>query len=433
MAQREVDAPDMTRRRFLRLAAAGSGLAMLAGLEGRYGLVGSALAQSRVAPVAPASTTTLGLTTHLGVPADPSIDVCDKITEVLAKVYADNPTATPTVLLEGLYRIDRPVMLHGLRNLRIAATSTSNGFIRYSQATKPYDWTPKVPFYPYVSVRDSEDLVFEGFRVQGPLTSPIYDSVRESAAGVHIQGASRNVTVRNVSIAGVHGDFVKVAEHQQHLPTGILVESVTGNVAGRQMIADVGGNGLTVRRCHFKNAARSGLDVEPSSPLGSHNVTLEDSLFENMGLYGIAGGNRRPHTNIVVRRCRFYGGRGLIKYGPPEGTLGTHRGLVLEDVTYEPRPDWYAGLTIVRTMDVSLRRVYARLRSSNSIEGTGEVRDSVFTSADSGGDSGGKSGGGSGGKGGKTKTATTTTTALVFLCGVTDVNNVGTGGCPTAR
>jgi len=403
MADREADSPEVTRRKFLTLAAAGGSLAALARLGGWYGLAARTLATAEAAP-APV----LKLTTDLGVPASASIDVTGAITQALAGL-----PLSATVLLQGFYRTDRAVILQGLRNLRIVQGTNPSGFVRFTQAQKPPNWPRKTPWASYLDLRDCEGVLLEGFSIRGPLASPTYSRTFEEAAGVSISGTSTGVTLRGLSISGVHGDFVIVAEDRQHQPTGIVVEDTTGDTAGRQMIADVGGRGLTVRRCTFKNSGRSGIDIEPSTPLGSHNITIEDSTFENPSLYCLAGGDVTPHRNIVVRRTKFFGGKGLAKYGPPEGAPpGSHQGLVLEDVTYEWRPTPGVGkIVIARTDGIQITRVNARFRGEpGSIEGTGEVRNSVFTS-----------------------NSLPPSVPVVYLCGVTDISNVGTGPCQLAR
>ncbi len=401
----------VTRRRLLQIAAA-SGAMVAMGQLSRF--IGPSTRR-----VVSASGPVYRLTTDLGVPASSSIDVSDAIPDALARMFSVLPPLGPgmlvTILLEGFYRIDHSVLLEGFNSLRFAPGTNPSGFVRPVQMLQPETWPTrgKPPWYPYLMVRNSQDVILEGFSIQGPLTAPQYNSTVESAAGVVVAGSSRRVTARGLSISGVHGDFVTVAEHLQYQPTEILIEDVTGNICGRQMVADVGGNGTTIRRCHFRNGARSGIDIEPSTSLGSNNVTVEDSIFEDPGLYGIAGGNRRPHRNMAFRRTRFFGGAGLMKYGPPQDApLGSHRGLLLEDVTYEWRPDpsgRKAGgsILIARTEDIHLTRVDARFNGpAGSVEGTGEIRSSTFLSD-----------------------TILPPNPVVRVCGLTEFDNVGTGLC----
>jgi len=407
VAGRGADHSTVTRRRLLQIAAASGVAAAIAQLKWLPGL-GLRRALSASGPV-------YRLTTDLGVPASSSIDVSDAIPEALTRIsIPTSPLANPvTVLLEGFYRIDHAVLLDGFTNLRLAPATSTCGFVRSAQMRQPDGWPVKTPWYPYLALRNCENVTLEGFTIQGPLPAPQYNSTLEKAAGLVVQGSSRRVTVRGLAISGVHGDFITVAEHAQYQPTEILFDGVTGNICGRQMVADVGGNGMTIRRCHFRNGARSGIDIEPSTPLGSHNVTVEDSVFEDPGLYGIAGGNRRPHRNVVVRRTSFFGGSGLTKYGPPEGaTAGSHRGLLLEDVTYEWRPDPRGGrgggsMKVARTEDIHLIRVNARFAGPPGlVEGTGEIRNCAFVSD-----------------------TVLPPNPVVRVCGLTEFDNVGTGPC----
>jgi hypothetical protein len=411
------DGRQVGRRRFIRYLIAGSSIAALDSLKPLERVLAQATSTQTapgtlMVPAVPPAASTIRLTTDLGIPASAGVDVSSRITTALATLSANRAVASETlnVQLEGFYRIDKAVVLDGVKNLRLFAGPAPGGFTRFRQGLRPATWYIKTPWYQYLAIRDCENVLVEGIGIRGPLTTTVYDSDREACAGVHIEGASRWVTVRGVDITGVHGDFIMVGEFRQNQPTGILVENVTGTLAGRQMVAEVGGNGLTLRGCYFKRSGRSGIDIEPSTTLGSHNVTIENCVFEDMSLYGIAGGNETPHRNVVVKRSRFVGGRGLIKWGPPEARpVGSHRGLAMEDVVFEMRPGGYGGLTVVRTLDISLVRVTATLRGVNIVDGTGEVRDCVFRRVD-----------GSPG-------------VVVSLCGVSDVRNIGTGGCPEAR
>jgi hypothetical protein len=356
------------------------------------------------------SALTYGLTSDLGIQASPGVNVAGAINAAIVQLSSVAATSQSpvTLMLEGTYRIDTPVVLAGVRNLSIVAGPSGGGFQRFVQNTKPQNWGAKVPWYTYLDITESANILVDGIVIRGPLTTAVYNSALEQSAGVLIQGASNNVTVRNVTVTGVHGDFLMVAEHRQQRPTGILVENMVGAVAGRQMVADVGGNGLTIRRSTFRYSGRSGVDIEPSNPLGSANLTIEDSLFEGQRFYALAGGNERPHTNIVVRRSQFSGGLGLIKFGPPVGyPLGSHRGLVLEDVSYQWLPPRAGTINIARTLDVTFTRVTAVLRGpAGSIAGTGTVRDSRFSSV-----------------------TILPPAPVVNVCGLTVVNTVGAGGC----
>jgi hypothetical protein len=322
------------------------------------------------------------LTTDRGVACSPNLDVTDSVNAVIAGL----PSGT-TLVLECIYRVDRPVRITGKQNLRLSkptgASTLDVGFMRPVQALPPSDWPVKTPFFQYVRVEGSTAITLDGFSIRGPLIAPSYDQTRESATGVHVSGASSNVVVQRLDIRGIHGDFIEVAEDDGVLPTGVTFNGLYGDVAGRQMAAIVGADGVTIRASTFLRAARSGLDLEPSSALGVHNVNCEDSTFEDFSNFGFG-----THPNVhglTIRRSSFVGGRGLAKAGPPIGSP-PNVGLVLEDVTY----DWRGTLPITGTLSsfslrettgVSILRAEWRFNGSmGNIGGSGEVRDSLFIS-----------------------------------------------------
>ncbi len=351
-----------------------------------------------------ASAAVYGLSSILGVPASPSIDVSDQLTMLLAGVV------TPaTVVLEGMYRIDHSVEISGATGLKIVGGS-GTGFVRYTQATQPAGWPAKKSFYPYIAIKDGTNITLEGFAIQGPLAARAYNSTLETAHGVAVMGRSQDVLVKGLTIRGVHGDFVYL--NSDAVPSNVTFENIYGEVAGRQASTVAGGNGVLYRSVTFLKAARSGLDLEPANPLGSNNVTVEDSTLKDFGNFCFAV--HQNVNNLTVRRTSCVGGRGIGKFGTPETYTGPNNsGLVLEDVRYDwqgtlPPNASAATITVQRTNGVAVTRMNAYFRSRGGmINGSGVVSDSVFTSY---------------------AAATRTTPAVVCLgAGMSSVNNVGTG------
>ncbi|OFV82478.1 MAG: hypothetical protein A2W26_07515 [Acidobacteria bacterium RBG_16_64_8] len=351
-----------------------------------------------------------GLSSALGVPASPDINVADQISTVLAGL----PTPA-TVVLEGTYRIDHSIQIMGQADLRITGTAQT-GFVRFAQGTKPSGWPTKKPFYPYLSINDSTNVTLDGFTIRGPLAQPVYNSALEFAYGVVVLGPSRNILVKGLKIRGVHGDFVMVNEGSRVLPSNITVENVYGEVAGRHGASVSGGDGVLFKSVTFLKSARSGIDIEPASPLGSRNVTVLDSTLKDYTNYCIgAHGNV---FNVTVRGTSCVGGRGLGKFGPTLTYPGPdNAGLILEDVRY----DWRGTLSSVtvggsiivqRTRNIDIARLNAFFHGGQgSIMGTGTVSDSVFTSSNA------PSG----------VTATGANAAVVCLgAGILDISNLGT-------
>jgi hypothetical protein len=327
----------------------------------------------------------------LGVPRWPE-PAAVKIAGALTDLATKEPRAE--VLIDGEFHLERVLHLVGLRDLRIIG-QTGSAFRRAVQEVAPSDWPRKQPFYPYLLLQDCIGLSLEEIAVQGPLEAPVYASALENCHAFQVHGGCSDLRIVGCSAQGVHGDLFTISEHQQRQPGGILVEDFTGTIAGRQLVAVVGGQGretdggfvpaLRMRRFDLHGAGRSGIDMEPSTPLGAHDAVFEDGRLADVGLYLLAGGNRQLHHNMTFRRVHLVGGRGPAKWGLEDGTdAGTHVGLTLEDVIYEPLPPGpkvlTGGLSIRGTRELLIRGCQFHLRQQGLIEGTGRVEESIFTS-----------------------------------------------------
>lgn len=300
-----------------------------------------------------------------------------------------------TVVLDGVFQIDRALALEGLVRCGFVAGRPGYGFERLIQTERPATYPRRWPYYAYLRIDACEGFVGEGLSIFGP--EPWPDPSPEELAVSHalvIAGACRFVTFRNTVVRGVHGDFLTIAEDAQNHPVGTLVEDFDGDGTGRQMIAVVGGlaqvidgvwtPAVTVRRFTLRHARRSGLDVEPSNAAGASGVVLEDGSLLDTQLYSIAGGGNTTHHDVFLRRLTMRGRLGPVKYGPPVGTPpGTHRGLVFEDVTYEPQPGQGGSPNIFRTLGIRFTRCQMATRGQGEIGDEGVIEDTTFTSVTS--------------------------------------------------
>ncbi len=371
----------------LKLAAFSlAGLVLMTGLiVAHSGILPPAVASSPRAAIAAATGPTLRLTTDLGIPADPAIDVTDRLNEAIA---AAGPFTT--LLFEGMYRVDTTVMIRGKSTLRLQAPPgvTGVGLRRYAQLLRPTGWPRNVPFYPYVSIDNSANIELVNLSVRGPLQSRSYDPVRETAHGVDIGVATAAITLSGLDIRGVHGDFIYVGgAFLQPRPTNVLIDRVVGKISGRQSIALVSGQFITIRNSDFRQSARSAIDIEPlwAAPPGIvSDVLVEDSLFADCRNFGF-GAHQVPTYRVTLRRVKFFGCMGLGKYnGNP---LAWHDGLVLEDVSY----DWH-GLVLTEDLkgawfmssvrNFTVARAVWRFRKAEPglLAGEGTVQDSKFVS-----------------------------------------------------
>lgn len=354
--------------------------------------------------------TVLRLSTDLGIPADPAVDVTARLNEAIA-----NAGPFTTLVFEGMYRADTSVRIKSKSQLKLSGiVGKPTGLIRLSQSLRPTSWPRSVPFYPHFAVDGSDNIQILNLQVRGPLPQRAYDPLREKAHGVDIGPGSTGILVLGVDIRGVHGDFVYIGgAFLQPRPVNIAIERVTGLVSGRQSLAITSGQFITVRNSDFQQSARSGIDIEPlwGAPPGIvSDLLVEDTRIADCRNFGF-GAHNVPTYRVKLRRVQVFGCTGLGKFN----ALPTawHDGLVMEDVLY----DW-RGLTLPpevlkgawfssNVRNVSIVRANWRFRKGEPgmIAGEGTVQDSLFIS-----DAGANP-------------------VMCILPGILSINNQGTGAC----
>jgi hypothetical protein len=318
--------------------------------------VGSAAPRPRqTAPVA----SVYRLTTDLGIPASPAVNVADRIS---AAVDALPPGAT--LIFEGMYRVDWGVRVGGKSGVTLARADgvTEAGLVRFTQPEKPDGWGFDQPWYPYFQIVGSDNIQILNLTIRGPNKERHFSGPHfESAHGFSVL-ASQRIRIAGARVFGVHGDVMRVAHGPCRIsrcltPTSdITFEDGYGYMPGRHAFGMVGGTRITVRRTKVEMASRSGVDFEPLPREDPGQVT--DVLFEDVTLwdfvnYGVALHNNTAYR-YVFRRVNMRGGLGsthLISDLRTPRIYPPHEDIVFEDFTYtnktpNPRRDgnyWEGG------------------------------------------------------------------------------------------
>lgn len=330
--------------------------------------------------------TVVRLTSDLGIPASPDINVAAEINAAIAGAAPDT-----TFVFEGLYRIDTPIYVLDKQQITLQAPDgvPNLGVIRYVQGTQPTGWSKTVPYYPYIFIRNSDNVTITNLWVRGPLTSRTYVKSLERAHGVDVGTGSDYVTLKNLDIGGVHGDFINIGGNATQVrPTNVTIEGARARIAGRQAVGLTSGQFILIKSSDFRQSARTGIDIEPpgAPPPGIvSDVTVEDSLIADSKNFCF-GTHSNPTYRVVFRRVQFYGCRGLGKYNAD--ATAPHSDLVLEDVSYdyrglelpaEPKPGSFFASNV---LNLTVLRANWRFGASQpaSIGGVGTVQDSVFIS-----------------------------------------------------
>lgn len=334
-------------------------------------------------PIPP--TGTYRLTTDLGVPANTAIDVSEKITSAIG-----NLTPPATVILEGIYFINHSVRIWNTNDITILGSGDKTGFVRYQQDVDPADWAHGIPWFSYISIRNSSRITLQNFNITGPLKERKYNSSIEQSHAFSIGSAAYNVIIKDINVTGVNGDVLRIGgSSKEPKPSFITMERVNSKINGRQGIALVWGEFITIRNVTIELTARSGIDVEPlfTYPAGAvSDVLIEDSALLDYKNIGVGLHKDVPSYRFTMRRVTFRGGLSLGKLTAVIGK--EHKDVMLEDVNYDYRtnypPEGSLGDFSSSPPVVNLSIIRARWHFNKGpaiINGTsGQVRDSVFTS-----------------------------------------------------
>jgi hypothetical protein len=137
----------------------------------------------------------------------------------------------------------------------------------------------------HLAIRGSANVVVRDLRIVGPNKSGRYVPALEGQAGVTISG-STNVTLDQVTTRDIYGDAVYIANHS----SDITIRRCTVEHAGRQGVAVVGGQQVTIERCNFESVSRSVVDLEPNTRRGAASgVHIEHNRIGRYGNFLVAG------------------------------------------------------------------------------------------------------------------------------------------------
>jgi hypothetical protein len=146
-----------------------------------------------------------------------------------------------------------------------------------------------------VLVRQATDVVVENGTFQGGHAAPsdATYSARGSWTGVQLGGA-HDVTLRNLAIRNVWGDFLSFSQSRDAQTTpvtlvdnrNVLVDHVTMDLSGRQGIVANDVDGVLVQRSSLSRVARVAIDVEPFGADVVHDLTFRNDMLR-AGRYGL--------------------------------------------------------------------------------------------------------------------------------------------------
>lgn len=240
-------------------------------------------------PVAPA---VAGYTVPSSIPGDCSRDVAADITNWIASV----PNGSTLSFSSGAcYRIDGTVYLRSRQGLVFEGNGAQfKAFVEAGNGR--HHW--------YLD--QGGNLTLRNMVIVGADPTPgTFETAQEHQHGVYlyrVQGARlENLTIRNV-----HGDFVYVGHHNGTPSRDVLLLGGDFSGAGRQGVAVVNGERITVDGTRIEKVGNSVFDLEPGSLDLIRDITVRNTTVGDHHHLFLPS-NVVPATNVLIANNRILG------------------------------------------------------------------------------------------------------------------------------
>ena len=226
------------------------------------------------------------------IPADCSRDVAGDVTNWIASV----PNAsTLSFASGGCYRIDGTVLVRNRQGLTFEGNGATFRAV-VEAGNGRHHW--------YVD--QGSNVVLRNLVIEGADPTPgTFELAQEHQHGVYlfrVQGARlENLTIRNV-----HGDFVYVGHHNGTPSRDVAVLGGSFSGAGRQGVAVVNGERITVDGTRLEKIGNSVLDLEPGPYDLIRDITVRNTTVgDHRHLF--LPSNVVPASNVLIANNRILG------------------------------------------------------------------------------------------------------------------------------
>ena len=249
-----------------------------------------------------------------GIDATGARDVTAELNTFLATQAPGTTIAFPA---RGRYRIEGIVLVSGQQDLTIEGHGSTLFALTDGSAGPP-------PFYNYRShwprlrehleIRDSERVTVRDLTVEGPNGEGTFKPELEGQAGF-VVSRSREVTLDGVTARATYGDGVYVVGGS----VDVTVKRCTLDHNGRQGVAVVDGDNVTVEDCTIRATGRSVIDLEPGHGL-VRTVHVRNNRVDGYVNFLLAAvGAGTGVQDVWLENNQVKGGRGISVY------VGTER------------------------------------------------------------------------------------------------------------
>ena len=215
--------------------------------------------------------------------------------------------------VEGVVALDRRrnVTIEGHGSTLIARTDGSG------VAPSAYNLRAHWPrMREHVAIRESVGITIHDLTVQGPNSTGTYRPALEAQAGFVVVG-SRSITLDTVTARATYGDGVYIVGASKD----VIVKDCTLDHNGRQGVAVVGGENVTIAGCNISDTGRSAIDLEPGHGF-VRSVHIQDNRvrqYTNFLLAAVGAGVGVQDVWLV--RNHVEGAKGVSLY------VGTARSI----------------------------------------------------------------------------------------------------------
>ena len=260
----------------------------------RPGVVSILLAAAIVITL-PASPAEAAYTPPGTIATDCSRDVAAELTSWIASVPNGS---TLSFAVGGCYRIDGTIFVQSRTSLVFEGNGATFRAV-LEAGNGRHHW--------YLD--HGSNLTLRNMTIQGADPTPgTFETAQEHQHGVNVwrtQGARlENLTIRNV-----HGDFVYVGHHNGTPARDVLVLGGHFSGAGRQGVAVVNGERITVDGTYLEKVGNSVFDLEPGSLDLIRDITVRNTTVgDHRHLF--LPSNVVPATNVLIANNRILGAIG---------------------------------------------------------------------------------------------------------------------------
>lgn len=242
----------------------------------------------------------------------------EEVSAQLNKFLAEVPDGAAIRFPAGaVYRCELPLVLKDRKDLSIdgqGATiiAKTTGADALPRGQKPPHKWPRTRAHFRLQNCDNiqlRNLKITGPNEQGGTSLEGGNGAFEAQHGVQISGSSQ-ITLNNLKIEYVYGDFVYIGNRGEKWSNHISVENCHFHHNGRQGIAITAGEHILIENNYLGHIRRSSIDFEPNTPEGgARHITIRNNVFGPGRLTWLASKGRGGNIGHILVENNLLNGK----------------------------------------------------------------------------------------------------------------------------